>query len=140
MLTAKDLMTKNPDVVAPETSLGDVVAMMNRSGYRHRPVVDGEKLVGIITERDIRLAVNSPLLTEDMLLRIQMLNRYSVEDCMTRDPLTLTPDMPMPRIADLFVVYKYGALPVVEDDTLVGIVTVIDLLHYLAKQEELVAV
>ncbi|HIP72547.1 MAG TPA: CBS domain-containing protein, partial [Anaerolineae bacterium] len=64
MLTAYDLMTIDPITVKPETPLLEVVALMNKVGNRQLLVVsdDGE-LVGIVTDRDVRLAVNSPLVT-----------------------------------------------------------------------------
>lgn len=141
MLTVKDLMTANPDTIDSEATLGTAIAVMNRYDDRQLPVVDKHgKLVGMITERDIRLAVNSPLLSEDSTLRIRLLERFLVEDCMTRNVVSVAPEIPLYKAAKLLASRRFGALPVVENDALVGILSVTDLLEYLARQPELTAV
>jgi CBS domain-containing protein len=59
MLRVKELMSNALEVVSPDAHLHDVLIRMNQAGYRHLPVVADDKLVGIITDRDLRLAVNS---------------------------------------------------------------------------------
>ncbi|HID54690.1 MAG TPA: CBS domain-containing protein [Anaerolineae bacterium] len=137
MLTAYDLMTIDPITVKPETPLLEVVALMNKVGNRQLLVVsdDGE-LVGIVTDRDVRLAVNSPLVTDEPLDRIQVLEQHTAVECMTRDPKTIPSDTPIHKVAQLLSAYKYGALPVVDDGQLVGIVTVTDLLNQMALLPE----
>ena len=68
MLQVKDLMSNALEVVSPDTYLHEALKTMNRTGYRHFPVVTGDKLVGIITDRDLRLAINSPVIEEDAAL------------------------------------------------------------------------
>lgn len=141
MLTVKDLMTANPDTIMPEATLGDAIAAMNRFDDRQLPVVDKKgKLVGMITERDIRLAVNSPLLSEDSTLRIRLLERFLVEDCMTRHVVSVSPETPLYKAAKILASRRFGALPVMDEDMLVGILSVTDLLEYLARQPEETAV
>lgn len=132
MLTTNDLMTIDPDTVTPTTSLRHVVALMNKNGNRQLLVVDDKKLVGIITDRDVRLAVNSPLLTDEPLERITLLDNFTAESCMTPDPKTVSPDTPIHTVAQILSAYKYGALPVVANDELLGIITVTDLLNQMA--------
>ncbi len=133
MLTTNDLMTIDPDTVMPTTSLREVVALMNKMGNRQLLVVDERKmLVGIITDRDIRLAVNSPLVSDEPLERMEILEKYNAESCMTRDPKTVSSDTPIHKVAELLSAYKYGALPVVDNGNLVGIITVTDLLNQMA--------
>ena len=133
MLTTNDLMTIDPDTVLPTTSLREVVALMNKMGNRQLLIVDeAGKLVGIITDRDIRLAVNSPLVSDEPLERMEILEKYNAESCMTRDPKTVSSDTPIHKVAELLSAYKYGALPVVDKGELVGIITVTDLLNQMA--------
>jgi acetoin utilization protein AcuB len=132
MLTTNDLMTIDPDTVTPNTSLRGVVTLMNKNGDRQLPVVEDGKLVGIITDRDVRLAVNSPLLTDEPLERLALLEAYKAESCMTRNPKTVSPDTPIHTVAQILSAYKYGALPVVDNDELVGIISVTDLLDQMA--------
>ena len=132
MLTTNDLMTIDPDTVSPETSLREVVALMNKMGNRQLLVVENDELVGIITDRDIRLAVNSPLVSDEPLERMEILEQFKAESCMTRSPKSVTSDTPIHKVAELLSAYKYGALPVVDNGKLMGIITVTDLLNQMA--------
>ena len=131
-----DLMSAEPEVVPPDASLHEVLAKMNRSGFRHLPVVDGEVPIGIITDRDIRLAINSPVIGEDAVReRKEALDGISVGECMTPDPQCVASDTPLHEVADLLSLNKFGAMPVVEDGRLVGMISYIDFLkHYAANR------
>jgi acetoin utilization protein AcuB len=136
MLTVKQLMTLDPDTVTPNSTLHRVIAIMNKDGCRQLPVVEQGKLVGIITDRDVRLAVRSPALEDKHLKhhaeRAQLLDELTVASCMAAEPITVTPDRPAHEAADILSIHKFGALPVVENGVLVGIVTVTDFLKYMA--------
>jgi acetoin utilization protein AcuB len=132
MLTTNDLMTIDPETVTQDTPLREVVAAMNRANIRQVLVVEGKKLVGIVTDRDVRLVVNSPLTAEEPLERLELLNDYKAQDCMTPSPRSVTPETPIHKVAELLSVYKFGALPVVRDNELVGIISVTDLLNQMA--------
>lgn len=132
MLTANDLMTIDPMTVRLDTPLHSVISMMNREGIRQFPVLDKGKLVGMVTNRDVRLAVNSPLVN-DIFERIEFIEHLTVESCMTANPISVTPDTSAAKVAEMLAIYKYGALPVVDQGALVGIITVTDMLNYMAK-------
>ena len=132
MLTTNDLMTIDPETVTRDAPLREVVSTMNRANIRQVLVVDGKKLVGIVTDRDVRLVANSPLTTDEPLERLELLNEFTAQDCMTPHPRCVTPDTPIHKVAELLSMYKFGALPVVKDDDLVGIITVTDLLNQMA--------
>lgn len=132
MLITSDLMTIDPDVVQPSSTLREVVALMNKRGSRQLLVVEDDQLVGIITDRDVRLAVNSPLVTGDPLERIALLEQFTAEDCMTRNPKTVAPTTPIHKVAQILSAYKYGALPVVDSGHVAGIITITDLLDQMA--------
>lgn len=130
MLTVNDLMTAVPDTVTPETPLRTVIGIMKTGGYRQIPVLTNGKLVGIITDRDIRLIMNSPIILHDRSQDEELLANVTVESCMTPNPVTVTPEMPAYRAAEMLSMYKFGALPVVESGTLVGIISTSDFLNY----------
>ena len=130
MLTVNDLMTAVPDTVTPSTPLRTVISIMKTRGYRQIPVLDNGKLVGIVTDRDIRLIMNSPVVLHDRTQDEELLTRVTAESCMTPNPVSVTPEMPAYRAAEMLSMYKFGALPVVESDTLVGIITTTDFLNY----------
>ena len=133
MLTVQDLMTYDPDTAHINAPLKDVIVMMNRHHRRQFPVLNDEgQLVGIITDRDLRLAVNSPLVHMEPTERLQLIEGVTVGQCMTPNPQTVQPDTPIYEVARLMADYKFGALPVLEDGELVGIITVTDLLEQMA--------
>ena len=136
MLCVKDLMSDTLEVVSSDAPLHDVLTMMNRAGYRHLPVVENNTLVGIITDRDVRLAVNSPVIKEDAdLKREAILDGVRVDDCMTRDPQCVSSDTPAHEVADLLALNKFGAMPVVDAGKLVGMISYVDFLkHYAANR------
>jgi acetoin utilization protein AcuB len=135
MLTVNDLMTVNPATIAPEAPLRRVIELMKNQGCRQLPVLDDGRLVGIITDRDVRLAMNSPLVVHGRSQDEEILDHVTAESCMTPDPLTVTPDTPAYRAASMLSVYKFGALPVVDGGVLVGIITVTHFLDYFSAQE-----
>ncbi len=135
MLRVSDLMSGAPEVVSSDTPLHQVLQKMNRAGYRHLPVVDDGQLVGIVTDRDVRLAVNSPVLGEAVeTAREDVLDGIQVIDCMTPNPQCVTSDTPLHEAADLLSLNKFGAMPVVDDQKLVGIISYIDFLRHYAAQ------
>ena len=135
MITVKDIMTANPVTVHPESSLEYATTAMRNVGCRQLPVVEGDELVGIITERDIRLAITAP--TSDMdLAHHQELNHYAVGEFMTANPKTVTPLASVADAAEMLRRLKIGALPVVENRQLVGIITISDCLACLSDQLE----
>jgi len=136
MIFVSDLMTVNPITITPDTPLRHVLATMKGAGCRQLPVLKDGVLVGIITDRDVRQAANVPALDPAYMERVDALDEHLVRDYMTADPLTVPPIMPMARAAELLSIYKFGALPVVEEAVLVGIVSVTDFLNFLAAQSE----
>jgi len=133
MLTVKEIMTAAPHTVTPDTVLLKVLAIMNTNTMRHVLVVDDGKLVGIISDRDIRMALNSTLTYGDLGTHFSWLERFVAKQCMTRKPITVEPDTPINQAAAILNEYKFGALPVVAQGKLIGIVTVTDLLAHLAE-------
>ena len=132
MLTANDLMTVNPITITPETPLRYLVNMMQEEGCRHLPVVEDGQLVGFITDRDVRIQLASPVLQVERINWAEEVAQMTAATCMTINPVTISPDTSAQEIIQIFRAYKFGALPVVDEGALVGIVSQIDLLTYLA--------
>ncbi len=126
MLVVRDLMLENPATVSPETSMPAVIALMREHDCKQLPVVNSAgKVVGIITHRDCCLVANIPII-DDM----------TVADCMTAEPITVDPDMPAFRAASFLSTYKFGAVPVVENGDLVGMLTTSHFLYHFALKGE----
>jgi acetoin utilization protein AcuB len=130
--TVADIMTRNVVVLSEEDNLGFIDAGMERYHFRHIPVVDGQRVVGILSDRDLARLSASPLehpydqAAKDRALKA----RTFVAEVMHRDVLTVPPDTRVLAAARLVLGSKIGALPVVtREGQLVGIVTTHDLLR-----------
>ncbi|MCS6845477.1 MAG: CBS domain-containing protein [Caldilineales bacterium] len=126
-------MTRDPVTVGPEEPIGAALELMRVGRFRHLPVVEGDRLVGIITDRDLRLATNSPLVLREKWYSDFILESIKVKACMTSDPITVTPDTPLLDAALIIQERRFGSLPVVEAGKLVGILTETDLLATLIR-------
>jgi acetoin utilization protein AcuB len=115
-------MKPQPHTVTATTNLWDAFEKMTKHGIRHLPVVDGEMLRGIISERDILQYRASTAFREDWW-------HAPVGVAMQRDPQTAGPDDSMTECAGRMALAKIGAMPIVELGRLLGLVTVTDLLE-----------
>jgi acetoin utilization protein AcuB len=129
--TVADVMTPNPVTISPSNSLRTAKRLMEEGNFRRLPVVEGGRLVGIVTDRDLRLALNSPLVLRDKWYDSYLLDHMSVEACMTPDPVTIGPDASLEEAIRLILERKFSGLPVVKESQVIGIVTVTDLLQFL---------
>jgi CBS domain-containing protein len=118
MVALAEIMTADVFTVAPESPVAEVAQAMVRGRFGSAVVVQGRMIVGIFTERDVlRAAAAGTDLTQSPVSR-----------WMTRDPETAGRDVDSQRAAEVMVGGGFRHLPVVEDNTLVGIVSLRDLL------------
>lgn len=110
-------MTPEVVTVPPTASVADALDTLNAHDIRHLPVVDAGRLVGIVTDRDLRLALTGRP------------NETLVTDVMTPDPVTVSPTATVEATARTMVERALGCVPVVQDGELVGILTDSDLLR-----------
>lgn len=132
-MRVRDVMTKDPVTIGPDEPIGTALERMRLGRFRHLPVVEGDRLVGIITDRDLRLATNSPLVLREKWYSDFILESIKVKSCMTSNPVTVTPDTPLLDAALILRERRFGSLPVVEDGKLVGILTETDLVETLIR-------
>jgi acetoin utilization protein AcuB len=130
-MNISEIMTREVITLRPESNLREAIAVIQKFRIRHIPVVEGGKLEGIVTDRDIKRATPSLHggVTQEDYERV--LNETRLFQVMTRDPLSVTPEASVKSVAKILVERKYGALPVVKDGVLVGIISDIDLLRVL---------
>ncbi len=133
MLTVNDLMTVDPRTIAPDTPLRRILSLMQKEGCRQLPVVDEGKLIGLVTDRDVRLTLKSPLVLQAQMDEDDVAEIMVAEAIMTSNLITVTPDTPAYKAAEMLSIYKFGALPVVESGILVGIVTITDFLNHVSN-------
>ena len=126
-------MTKAPFTVGEDASMKEAADLLRQHHIRHLPVVLGPKLIGIVTDRDIRKASPSLLSGVDMGEYEEVLANTPISRVMTREPFTVTPDTELREAVQVLVDKKVGALPVVNGADLVGIFTEIDALKVLLR-------
>ncbi len=128
-MRVSEWMTRSVVTVTPETSISEAKRIMERRRIRHLPVVEKDRLVGIVTDRDIRLNLPSPATSLSVWEINYLLARLTVGEVMTKRPITVEAGKPVTDAAKLIIEHRIGALPVVDGETLVGIVTETDLLR-----------
>jgi acetoin utilization protein AcuB len=133
MRVVADIMTSNPVTVTPRNAIRTAVNLMREGGFRRLPVVDRGRLVGIITDRNLRRAANSPFVVREQWYDNFILDHIEVGSCMTPDPLTIEPAAPIAEAARLMRDHKIGGLPVITEGQLVGIITETNLLDCLIE-------
>jgi acetoin utilization protein AcuB len=126
------IMTKKLVTVRPNTSAKEIQKLFKENTFHHLPVVDdGEKLLGIISKEDFfRVAYLLSMNTSGPTWTEKQYESLKAEAFMTKYPVNLDPDDSIGLAADIFLANKFHALPIVEDDNLVGMVTTHDLLHF----------
>jgi CBS domain-containing membrane protein len=125
-----DVMTAEFASVSPGDRLDFVDDVMALGRIRHLPVLEGGKLVGIVSQRDLLAASLSRVLDFQPDERRRFMRAVEVADVMTPDPVTITPGTMLREAARLVLHHKVGCLPVVDaEGRPVGIVTETDLLR-----------
>jgi CBS domain-containing protein len=135
----KDWMTKEVVVVSPKTTVPDAHRLMTENGIRRLPVMDGDKLVGIVTRGDVRGAEPSEATTLSIWELNYLLARLKLSEIMTRKPVTISPNATVGEAAQVMLDNKISGLPVVDGNRkLVGIITESDIFRLVAAawQEE----
>jgi acetoin utilization protein AcuB len=124
-----DVMTVNPVTIGPNDTLHTAVEQMKALECRRLPVVNhlGD-LIGIITDRDTRLAMLSPYSPHDAHQAEAILGNVTVRECMTAAPITVEPNTDLMQATALMLRHHIGGLPVLRGESLVGIVTATDIL------------
>lgn len=129
----KDYMTKHPVMVEPNMSILEAQNIMAETKVRHLPVSgEGKRLVGLVTRQTMRIPP-----TELASLNVWEITRFlsdlKVKDIMVKkkDLITTEPDVALEDAAQLMITNKIGALPVLEENIVVGIITEIDMMAQL---------
>ncbi len=127
-MIAEEVMVKKVITIKGNDTLDTAQGLMVENSIRHLPVVDGTKLIGILTESDIRGAFLSEIhLKSDTAPKLDP-KTMKVKNHMTPDPLTVLPEINIEDAALLIYENKIGCLPVVRDNKMVGIISIMDLL------------
>ncbi len=113
-----EIMTRKVETIAPTATTDEASLQMNAHNIRHLVVTQGKRIVGVVSDGDLGEVTRS------------------VEEVMTRDPMTTTPDSHLREVANLLRGHRISCLPVVDHDRLVGIVTTTDILDIIGRGVE----
>lgn len=120
-------MTHPVVTVSPDTPITDALKLMRQEKIRRMPVVQNGKLVGIVSDKDLLNASPSSATSLSIWEMNYLLSKITVDDVMTRDVLTVTPDTPIEQAARIMADNKIGGLPVTDNGSVLGIITETDI-------------
>jgi CBS domain-containing protein len=146
-LLAKDIMTPDPITVGPELSVTEAAHLMSERRVGALPVVDKGRMVGFVTEGDLIMQdarvhfptylsllggyVFAPGANDRFEAALRKAVAASVDDVMTREPVTVTPEALVTDVATLMVERDIARVPVMDGDTVVGIISKSDIVRSL---------
>ena len=128
-MQVQEWMNRDVVTVTPEESFRTAMHLIRQKGIRHLPVVEGKRLVGIVTDRDLRQAAPSGATSLSIHELHYILEKVTVREIMTKQVVTVRPDQTVEDAALLLLGHRIGGLPVVRDGALVGIITETDILE-----------
>jgi acetoin utilization protein AcuB len=136
-MIAEDIMTEDVTTVAETVTLAEALELMEEHGFRHLPVVRGQEVVGMLSDRDLRGYGVSLVTDMESLDALKARLGQPIAQAMSADVITVTRDADVREIIDVLIEEKISAVPVVGDrNQLVGIVSYIDVLRVLRDQVE----
>lgn len=129
------IMTKNVVKLNLQDDLTKAELLFKRNKIRHIPVVNGNKIIGMLSYTDLlRISFVDAVDDTDEVIDATVYNLFTVEQVMAKNLVTISPFTTIKEAAEILSSKEFHALPVVEEDMLVGIVTTTDLIKYLIDQ------
>ncbi len=129
----QDWMTRDPVSIQIDTPLPEAHRIMSEYKIRRLPVMDGDRLVGIVTRGDIRGAEASEATSLSIWELNYLLSKLTIDQVMTRNVITVEPETTVGEAAQLMLDKKIAGLPVLSDGKLVGIITESDIFRLMVK-------
>ncbi|HXJ35533.1 MAG TPA: CBS domain-containing protein [Candidatus Eisenbacteria bacterium] len=133
MLRVRDLMSRDVATLDVNDTLDLADDIMRLGRVRHFPILDAGKVAGVLSQRDLFRAASSSLLQLEYQTARHWLATVPVKAVMSTTIHAIGPDRPVRDAVDMLVEHKIGCLPVVENDTLVGLLSETDCLQYLSR-------
>jgi acetoin utilization protein AcuB len=131
-MLVKNWMSKKVITIDADDSMQDAMGLLKEHGIRRLPVMRKGKVVGIVTDRDLKKASASDATTLEIHELLYLLTEVKVKDIMTRDPITVPPDYTVEETAQVLLESKISGAPVVDDSgKVVGVITQSDLFRVL---------
>ncbi len=124
----KEWMTPNPQTANSKTPVMEAMQILRDGGFRRLPIVDDGKLVGIVTDKDLKEASPSKANTLSVYELNYLLSKLTVKAIMKSPVYTVEPNDPIEKAALIMEEHKVGGLPVVDKGEVVGLITITDML------------
>lgn len=128
-MLVREWMTPNPQTVTADTPVMEAMQRLREGGFRRLPVTRDGKLIGIVTDRDLKEATPSKATTLSVYELNYLLSKLLVKDVMKAPVITVRGDDPIEHAALLMEEHRVSGLPVLKGNDLVGIVTITDLMR-----------
>lgn len=129
------IMTKNVIKLNLTDDLTKAEMLFKKHHIRHIPVVNSNKIIGMLSYTDLlRISFVDAVDDDDEVVDVTVYNMFTVEQVMAKKLVTVAPETTIKEVAEILSKREFHALPVVEGDLLVGIVTTTDIIKYLLKQ------
>jgi acetoin utilization protein AcuB len=132
-MLVRDIMTTDLTTLREDEVLLDATLILARGGLRHIPILNGTKLVGIVTEKDVKHYTPSILSGIAPEEYNRLMETTPLSKIMRRNPTTIEPGKTVYEAAQILVDHRIGCLPVVENGELKGIITTTDMLNLLLR-------
>lgn len=132
-MLVREWMTSNPETVSAATPVMEAMQRLREGGFRRLPVVRDGKLIGIVTDRDLKEATPSKATTLSIYELNYLLSKLAVKDVMKAPVITVRADDPIEQAALLMEEHRVSGLPVLDGPDLVGILTITDLMRALVS-------
>jgi acetoin utilization protein AcuB len=125
-------MSKNVVTINEDDSMQDAMKLMKQHNIRMLPVLKDGKLVGVVTDRDLKRASASDATTLDVHELLYLISKIKVKNIMSKNPIAVSPDLTVEETAELLLNNKISGAPVVDDQgKVVGTITQTDLFRVL---------
>ncbi len=134
-ITVKEIMSKGATYVSPTERLVHARRLMLESHVGRLPVIDDDKLVGMITSKDLMRAFIDFRKKVPEKYQKSQIKEVLVEDIMSHNPTFVSKDMSITEVSEIMIETGYNGLPVVEDTQVIGIITQTDILRLIEKLE-----
>ncbi|MCL9807983.1 CBS domain-containing protein [Flavobacterium luminosum] len=128
------IMSKNVVKITLTDNLTKAESLFKKHNIRHIPVVEGNKILGILSYTDLLRISFADAVDDEEVVDVTVYNMFTIEQVMSKNLVKVSPDTTIKETAEILASREFHALPVCEGDLLVGIVTTTDLIQYLIDQ------
>ena len=130
-----EIMTKNIVALTRSDDLERAEVLFKRYNIKHIPVVSREMIIGMLSYTDLmRISYAETSSEEENTIESVVYNMFTIEQVMVKDVVTVSSKATIKEVTEILATREFHALPVVDNDTLVGIVTTTDLLNHYLQQ------